>query len=92
MKDNQKPLTVAEQKLLARFIQYDENQLTFATQSILREFGNDVFMKDVFAIIAEDVLNVLSLKAWNQSTYKKIISSAQYIFETSGCFFPANFI
>lgn len=90
MNDNQKALTIAEQKLLERFIQYDERKLTLATQSILSEFRNDVFMEDVFAIIVEDVLNVLFLTEWNKTTYKKIISSAQYIFETSGCFFPAN--
>lgn len=90
MSDNQIALTAAEQKLLARFIQYDEKKLTRTTQNILSEFRNDVFMQDVFAIIVEDVLNVLSLTEWNNSAYKKIISSAQDIFETSGCFFPAN--
>ena len=90
MSDNLKALTIAEQRLFERFIRYDEKTLTFAVQSILGEFRNHVFMEDVFAIIVEDVLNVLSLRAWNKTTYKKIITSAQYIFETSGCFFPAN--
>ena len=90
MNDNQQALTIAEQRLSERFIQYDEKKLTLTTQSILNEFKNHVFMEDIFAIIVEDVLNVLSLTEWNKSTYKKIISSAQYISETSGCFFPAN--
>lgn len=90
MNDNQIALTPAEWKLLDRFVQYDEKQLTRATQSILSEFEKDVFIEDIFAIIVEDVLNVLSLTEWNELAYKKIISSAQYIFETSGCFFPAN--
>ena len=90
MRCNQKTLTIPEQRLRERFVQYDETKLTIATQSILNEFREDLFIEDVFAIIVEDVLNVLCLTEWNENTYKKIISSAQYIFETSDCFFPAN--
>ena len=90
MKDHQKALTIAEQRLFERFIRYDEKKLTLAAQSILSEFKNAIFIEDIFAIIVEDVLNVLSLTEWNETTYRKIISSAKFIFETSGCFFPAN--
>ena len=90
MRYNQKSLTITEQRLLERFVQYDETKLTLAAQSILNEFRDNVFIEDIFAIIVEDVLNVLSLTEWNKTTYEKIISSAQRIFETSGCFFPAN--
>ena len=90
MSNHQKAFTIAEQKLLERFIHYDERKLTLAAQSILSEFKDHVFIEDVFAIIVEDVLTVLSLTDWNEETYQKIISSAQYIWKTSGCFFPAN--
>lgn len=90
MRYNQKSLTITEQRLLERFVQYDERKLTLAAQSILNEFRDNVFIEDIFAIIVEDVLNVLSLTEWNKTTYEKIIFSAQHIFETSGCFFPAN--
>lgn len=90
MRYGQANLTISEQRLRERFIQYDENKLTFAAQSILDEFRDVVFMEDVFAIVVEDVLKVLSLTEWDKTTYGKIIFSAQYIFEKSGCFFPAN--
>lgn len=90
MRYNQKSLTIAEQRLLERFVQYDEGKQMLAAQSILNEFRDNVFIEDIFVIIVEDVLNVLSLTEWNKTTYEKIISSAQYIFEASGCFFPAN--
>lgn len=86
----QKALTITEQRLLERFVQYDARKLMPATQTILTEFRDNVFIEDVFAIIVEDVLNVLSLTEWNNTTYEKIISSAQYIYDRSGCFFPAN--
>ena len=89
MSDNQKDLTAAEQKLLARFIQYDEKQLMPAAQTILSEFKNDLFVQDIFAIIVEDIYHVLSLTEWDEAAYKKIISSAHYIYKKSGCFFPA---
>ena len=90
MRYGQKALTIAEQRLLERFVQYNERELTLAAQSILNEFRDHVFIEDIFAIVVEDVLTVLSLTEWNKTTYEKIISSAQYIYETSGCFFPAN--
>ena len=51
MNDNQIALTPAEWKLLDRFVQYDEKQLTRATQSILSEFEKDV--NDLSAIFMQ---------------------------------------
>ena len=70
----QKALTITEQRLLERFVQYDARKLMSATQTILTEFRDNIFIEDVFAIIVEDVLNVLSLTEWNNTTYEKIIS------------------
>ena len=62
MRYGQANLTISEQRLRERFIQYDENKLTFAAQSILDEFRDVVFMEDVFAIVVEDVLKVYESK------------------------------
>lgn len=90
MNDVLQSLTQSEQNLLERFAQYDEKKLTHAAQDILDDYKNQVFICDIFAIIVEDVLQVLSLNEWNEVAYRKIIFTANSIYNTSGCFFPAN--
>ena len=90
MNKRSRVLTLSEQNLLERFAQYDEKELTPAARDILNEYKNNIFIQDIFAIIVEDVLKALSLTEWNQTSYEKIISEAQNIYNMSGCFFPAN--
>ena len=90
MKDSIRLLTASEQKLFERFIKYDEENLSSITKNILLSYSDDVFISQIFAIIAEDVVEVLSLNEWNEASYRKIIFTANQIAETTGCFFTAS--
>ena len=83
MNDCEKNYTVAEQGLMERFVQFDEEKLNPEIQSVMKEYGNRVFIKDIFAIIVEDVFRVLSLTKWNKTSLKKLIKSADAIVSTT---------
>lgn len=90
MKRNLQKLTISEQKLLERFLRYDERALMPVAQNILEDYKDQVFIHDIFSIIVEDVLQVLALSEWNELSYRKIIFSAERIHEMSGCFSPPD--
>ena len=83
-------LTNNEKALLDRFNNINYSTLPKSVKDILDQYKDDLFFKDVFIIIVQDVFNVLSIEEWNDSAHEKIIAHSKYICEKTGLFFPAG--
>lgn len=83
-------LSANEKDLLQRFEKILSSNPNNAVKSILELYQDQVFFKDIFQIVVEDVCTVLSINEFNNSIHDKVCRCAELLYNKSGGFFYAG--
>lgn len=83
--ENYAEALIPEQTLYERFAGYDRRKLSPAIQKILKDYPSTEF-PDIFAIMLEDVFQILSLSEWDLTSYTKVLCASDHVNHITGFF------
>lgn len=89
-----KSLSPCEENLYARFLEIEAPLTSEPVKDIFEDYCGQVFVHDVFQVMVEDVVKVLSLTEWSRVSYNKVLRFADSLATDpgKGFFLPSGYL